>query len=368
VVGSLLTSYPDTNGTVYAMTALNGVLYIGGDFTTVGGSGRNRLAAINMATGQLMSWNPNSDDIVRSMTSLGNIVYAGGEFSNVSGTSRGGMAAIYADSGALSPWLADTDGSVLALAVSPTANKIFMGGNFTSVNSIGRNDLASVDISTAVVTSTFNPSPDSDINDIALSGNFIYLAGDFGSVASALRHRFAKLSISTGAITSWDPNANNTGLSVAVDGSNLYLGGAFTTIGGISRTRVAVVDSVLGSLQSFAPVVSATGFGARDILLDSDNVFIGLYNATITVNGVTRTQFIEISRSSLAPLRLNPSPTGGSQVVYTIYSDQTDGIVFIGGSFTTVNGVSRNNFAALINDVAPVTPTNTPTATPTATP
>src|SRR5262245_31871645 len=55
---------PSTNGTVNAVAASGGTIYIGGSFTMVGASARNNIAAIDAATGNVKAWNPNANGAV----------------------------------------------------------------------------------------------------------------------------------------------------------------------------------------------------------------------------------------------------------------------------------------------------------------
>lgn len=115
--GSVLCSAPDGAGGVF----------IGGEFTSVGGQGRSRLAHI-LADGSLATWNPGADGSVRALAVSAGIVYAGGEFFRVNGQNRRFFAAIEATSGLVTPWNPGTDGAVSALAVS--GGVVYVGGAF----------------------------------------------------------------------------------------------------------------------------------------------------------------------------------------------------------------------------------------------
>src|SRR5947208_15793988 len=74
VVGTSPIPTYQANGRVYAITAANGTVYIGGSFTSVrpAGSGgtsttRNGVAAFDEATGALLPWNPNVSGNVRAI-------------------------------------------------------------------------------------------------------------------------------------------------------------------------------------------------------------------------------------------------------------------------------------------------------------
>jgi trimeric autotransporter adhesin len=104
--GAVVSADPDdgtceTNGRVYAVAYLGGTIYLGGSFTSVDGTTRNRLAACDAATGNLLSWNPNANGVVRALevSPAGTRVYAGGDFTAVGGAARARVAALSPSSG-----------------------------------------------------------------------------------------------------------------------------------------------------------------------------------------------------------------------------------------------------------------------------
>jgi hypothetical protein len=52
-------------------------VYVGGGFTTVGGAGRNNIAALD-STGTATAWNPNANSSVRDVEVSGSTVYVAG--------------------------------------------------------------------------------------------------------------------------------------------------------------------------------------------------------------------------------------------------------------------------------------------------
>ena len=94
-----------TNGTVRALASAQGVLYVGGEFTSVRppgaplGSGevsRQRLAAFNASTGALItSFNHTFNGNVRALAASpdGSTMYVGGDFTQVDGVTRNRVAA-----------------------------------------------------------------------------------------------------------------------------------------------------------------------------------------------------------------------------------------------------------------------------------
>ena len=65
--------------------------YLGGNFTQIGDSMRNRIAHIDNA-GKVSSWNPNANSFVSSLIFNGIDLYAGGNFTQIGGEFRNRIA------------------------------------------------------------------------------------------------------------------------------------------------------------------------------------------------------------------------------------------------------------------------------------
>jgi hypothetical protein len=88
---------------VRALAVANGVLYVGGQFTTIGGQARASLAALDPVTGAVESWNPalgldpNFGSVEVDVVAVtGGTVYVGGRFDSAAGVpdvAVGGFAA-----------------------------------------------------------------------------------------------------------------------------------------------------------------------------------------------------------------------------------------------------------------------------------
>lgn len=107
----------------------------GGDFTTIGGVPRNRLAALNFFTASVETWDPDvtggPNASVYAVASTGQIVYAGGDFWTVGGTHRQFLAAISTATGLVTAWDPSPDDVVRAVAVG----SVFAGGDFDNMGS-----------------------------------------------------------------------------------------------------------------------------------------------------------------------------------------------------------------------------------------
>ncbi|MGY1615769.1 PKD domain-containing protein [Geodermatophilus sp. SYSU D00691] len=169
--GELITSFAhDLNGQVLALAASpDGTrLYAAGDFTTVDGQTRRRVAAFDTATGALVAdWAPAVQSQVAALAATNDTVYLGGSITAVGSVSRSRLAAVSAADGSLLPWApvpgvgattGNSDGNrstsdaVLALTVAGTG-QVIAGGRFDSMNGVKATGVTALD----PVTGATNP-------------------------------------------------------------------------------------------------------------------------------------------------------------------------------------------------------------------
>src|SRR6185295_15039739 len=109
---------PGTNGLVYAIAASGSSVYVGGQFTMVGGQTRHKLAAVNATTGAVTSWTPNpvwdfgGGEEVQSLLVNAGTVYVGGAFSTIGEQTRFYLAAVDAATGIATNWNPQVNGRV----------------------------------------------------------------------------------------------------------------------------------------------------------------------------------------------------------------------------------------------------------------
>jgi len=141
-----------TDGRVWAMVRIGDIVYLGGEFTQAvradGGAtaARSDLMAVNVVTGFLKPWHPSVDGIVFSMATDGTTIFVGGDFTSVNGLPRENVAAIGAR-GSVRNWHLNATNQVRALTYSGTT--LFLGGQFGFVESQRRTRLAAADLSIA---------------------------------------------------------------------------------------------------------------------------------------------------------------------------------------------------------------------------
>ncbi len=125
---------PAANGSVRALRVKGSTVYAGGDFTTVGGQPRSRLASLSTSDG-LNPWNPGADGVVRAIVQgeLGLLV--GGDFANAGGSPLARLAWIDQTTGlaqARNAFIEDRE--VWALASSGPF--VYLGGTFHGMSGL----------------------------------------------------------------------------------------------------------------------------------------------------------------------------------------------------------------------------------------
>jgi uncharacterized delta-60 repeat protein len=243
------------------------------------------------------------------------------------------------------------NGSVLAVAIQDDG-KVIIGGSFSSVNGIARNFIARLNAD-GTVDAGFNPGSGANGPLIAVAiqaDGKVVIGGTFTSVNSIPRNRIARLNVDGTVDTSFNPGADSTvraivPLSVAghhPEPAGMLVGGSFSTIGGQTRSRIARLD-VNGNPDSFSAVINGT---ITDIALSPDGkVLIG--GSITTVNTVSRNGIARLEATGSLDTTFNPGTGIQTGTAVNSLALQADGKVIIGGSFTTVNGITRNRIARL---------------------
>jgi hypothetical protein len=239
---------------VSALAVSGSTVYVGGNFSRVGGRSRRDIAALDARTGKATAWNPNAQDRyvdwVHALAVSGSTVYVGGRFRRIGGAWRGDIAAIDARTGKATPWSAHASGSVEALAVS--GSTIYAGGWFRRIGGESRKYIAALDAQTGRPTA-WNPGANDSVRALAVSGSTVYAGGFFTVIGGADRNRIAALDARSAAPTAWNPGANSGVGALAVSGSAVYAGGFFSSAGGVSRNNVAALDAQTGHATPWNP-------------------------------------------------------------------------------------------------------------------
>jgi hypothetical protein len=341
--GTLHDWNPNVNNSVYTLALSGSTLYIGGSFTSVGGVTRSRIARIN-SDGTVHDWNPGvATGIVFTIALDGNTLYIGGSFTTVAGTTRNRIAALNATADGtaelpyLTSWNPNASGIVYTIAIS--GSTVYVGGNFSGANSINgniaRNRLAALDGTTGVATN-WNPNANNLVNALVISGSTVYVGGLFTTIGGQSRARIAALVASTGSATSWNPNADFDVNSLLISGTTLYVGGNFATIAGQSRARIAALNTSDGSATDWNPKAGAI---VRALAVNGASVYIG--GEFNSIGGEVRNRLARLDAATGQADSWNPNADNTVRAMLI-----SAGKLYVGGDFTTIGVVTRNRIAA----------------------
>lgn len=358
---------PTANGTVRALVPDGDRILAGGSFTSVSGTSRARLAALDATTGSVGAWNPgaNGDVHALALSPDRTTVYAGGDFTTAGGTGRARLAAIDAVSGSATGWNPGADGGVLALAVSPDGATVYAGGRFASVGGAARATLASLASSTGEARA-WNPgtsgcsraTPESPpcaaaVHALGLSpdGATLFAGGQFQQAGGGARNNAAAFDTSPGALTGWDPSPNATVGALAPSGSQVFVGGDLTSINAPTRNRVAALDIVNGALDPAFDANTDDYVRALAVSADGTGLFIG--GDFRKVGGRLRVNVAAVDAvTGAVDEAWNPGAPGGPVMALAVARTR----LILGGRFVSVGGANAPRLAAVDATTGTVVP------------
>jgi hypothetical protein len=293
---------PNINqGAVFKMAEANGLLYVGGSFTTVtaaagttpqGTFTRNKILAFNAADGNISTFAPNFNGDV---------------------------------------W-----------AIVPSGASLYVGGNFSTVNGVARRALVKIDAATGVVDQTFNAKLTNNVSEAAIVNGRLIVSGVFGK-------KIAALNLTTGADTGYinagvsGTVASNAGpvevyrFAVNPAGTRLVGVGNFTTVGGATHYRAFMLnlDATTSSVSAwrYTPLQQMCAASSlADYMRDVDFSPDGSYFVTVSTGFVPQAGQVGIAlcdaaarfeTANLAPVRPTwINYTGGDTLHSVAVTDQ----------------------------------------------
>lgn len=366
--GSLNAWNPDMSDVVRTIVVSSNTVFVGGNFTNVYSTGgapveRHYIAAFNKSDGSLnTTWDPAANGSVYCMVLSGSTLYVCGEFSgssSIGGKNCNYIAALSTTGvGAARDWYPAPNNTVCAMALSGTT--LFIGGFFTGVDTTPlHSPLAALDTTATSAGNyliSWEPEIDNIVLGMALSGTTLYVGGQFTAFNSVTlpaqaRNHIAAINTTqiagsyTSWLTAWNPNPNGSYIvDIACSGSLVYAAGSFTTIGGQTRGGVAALDAATGAASAvWDPRTSGGGVVGTCVNPTTKGVYIG--GAFTSGVNVFNRNFLAGFDSATGLILPNWDPNMTGSIVRAIAV--SNGTVYVGGNFTSVNGGARANLAAL---------------------
>jgi outer membrane protein assembly factor BamB len=363
--GRVLRWNPQPAGTATAVAVRAGKIVLGGDFTGLGGVARSSLAALDATTGELRPWAPRvqraSFESLTALATDGERLFVGGDFTSVNGAPRRGLAAFRLSDLVLLPWRADISDnspwSIEALAVA--AGTLFVGGEFESVRGQPAGSFAALDAETGArrlwgLDLADEQGESASIEALATDGVTVLAGGKFTSVGDYRSRYVAAIDARAGTFLRWDDEPGDVVNAVALDGSTAYAGGVFRQVSGVPRFGLAAFGAHSGELLAWNPIVDVDGLCfdcVSAVVVDGSVVYVG--GDFTAVGGVGRGGLAALDVGTGSPLPWNPLLEDELPNVGAIVAGDP---VWVGGSFAGVGGAPLANLAA----VEPASPERVP--------
>ena len=335
------------NNPVYALALQpDGKILIGGEFSSYNGTARNYVARLNAGGTLDASFNPGTgpNNFVRALSlQPDGKVIIGGDFTSFNGSSGNCIARLNAN-GTLDATFNPGTGAnaaVYAFALQPD-EKILIGGDFTSYNGVGRNQVARL-FGSGFSLVTVNPLPGS--------------AGSIGGAAAvtpgqnAVSYSVPAIADATGYLWTVPPGASiasgsNTN-SITVNYSANAVSGDVSVSGinscgsGVSASFAITVNPLLPVVSTFTP---ASGLAGNSITITGSN-FSG---ATQVLFGGTEAASFTVVNSGTIIATLAFGSSGSVSVSNYAGTGSKAGFTYISGpSIGSFSPVSAANGATV---------------------
>ncbi|TVQ29217.1 MAG: DUF11 domain-containing protein [Wenzhouxiangella sp.] len=345
---------PAYSGTVHALAVQDdGKLLVGGTIGPEGEVGGRRIYRLNNDGSQDPGFTApavlaTGNHSVRAITLDlgGRILIAGANGST-------GFVMRLNPNGSLDPTFTapSLNGPVLSLALQPDG-RLVIGGDFTNASLRARlarlNDDGSVDGSFVPL---MNPNGAVNALEVRPGGEVIF-AGAFTNINSTIpRNRIAsvnrhgRLDTALNVIPSGGDNPRIR--AIVPDGNSLLVGGHFSSINGSARPALARVLLDGAVVNSFQPVISGGGVESITVQPDGRILIAGTF---VNVNGLARSGVARLhADGSLDTSFVDPALRRGNNITGAAYflRRAEDGRLLIGGRFDQVHGQTRNALVRL---------------------
>ncbi len=248
---------------------------------------------------------------------------------------------------------------VQAIAIQGDGEAI-IGGDFTAYNSTPDNYVARL-TTNGYLDFNFNAAlgsgPNGSVNATVIDGNGrIYIGGQFTSVNGVNAFHIARLTPSGALDTSFVNGSgfNSTVFALAIDANgNILAGGDFTSFNTTNCNHIARLLPSGGLDTTFLPSSGAPSMGAdrdvRAVATDSfGNVILG--GDFTHVNGTNWNHIARLTPSGTLDGTFNPG-VGSDNSVYCL-AIQPNNYIILGGAFATYNLITAGSIARLTSSGA----------------
>ncbi|MDC8015456.1 delta-60 repeat domain-containing protein [Tahibacter soli] len=329
-----------------ALDGAGSIYAVGRDLSHAGGLPNAGIAKLSTNGGGAAdpNWNPGGRPagFVRTIAANANAVYVGGQFTEIGGRARLNLAKLSSTGELDSDWRPEPDYGVFALAA--ISGSVYVGGAFTEIGGNPVDGLVKLSSTgSGDIDANWNPpvGTRSIVWTLAIDGTgWIYASGSLSPEGDFRQTVKATLANGT-PDAAWNPPVSGGAVTtIAAGGGNtVVLGGTFDGIGDEQRLSLAALN-VNGTLLPAVDLEHSAEVYAVAGQPDGGIIVGGRFHRA---NGVVRRNLLRIAADGTLDLDWNPMADG---YVYALDVDG-DGTVFAGGVFRQVGGLSRAYVAKL---------------------
>ena len=248
------------------------------------------------------------------------------------------------------------------LSIAPATDgsgDVYVGGNFTAVNGATHNRLVRMN-SDGTVDTGFNIG--TGMNDYVRcispatdgSGD-VYVGGNFITVNGVTHNRLVRMNsdgtVDSGFNIGTGMNSWVTSIATATDNSgDIYVGGLFTTVNGVTYNSLVRMNSD-GTVDTGFNIGTGMNDWIYSIAPATDNsgdIYVG--GLFTTVNGVTYNRLVRMNSDGTVDSGFNIGIGMNDNVFSLAPTTDGSGDVYVGGNFTTVNGTTYNHLVRMNSD------------------
>ncbi len=347
------------NGTVnaVALDPSTGDLYVGGAFTIYNGTNSARIIRLNNdgSVDTLFDVGAGFNNSIFSLAfdAAQKKLYIGGQFTTYKGIAASRIICL-TESGDIDSnfsYGGGTNNTVYTMLLDDIDNKLYVGGQFTSYQSIAASRIMRLNYDGSLDSNFYYGS---GFNNIVRTLNFgathaeLYIGGNF-TTYNGLTHRYAAKLFSDGsedASYQTGIGFENTPLAGAYTSQGEVLwGGSFVSYQNSGQNFALATDVSGGRLNYFS---EGSGFNSTVYQILSPNLDREIYafGAFTMYDGKAANRLIKLDANGKADPSFNIG-SGLNNIAYAATFNAQQQTLYIGGAFTSFSGTAANRLIAL---------------------
>ena len=146
-----------------------------------------------------------------------------------------------------------------------------------------------------------------------VSGDTVYVGGSFLKVGGQSRSRIASLDAETAAVKPWNPVLDRAVRALAASSTTLYVGGEFTKVGSAKRAKLTAFSTTTGALDAAWQPKADGKVNAVALSPDGGRVYVG--GTFSTLNGQSGYSYLGAVGASTGQLDTGFSPRALSKIL-----------------------------------------------------